>query len=325
MTAPPRALITGITGQDGWYLSRLLLADGYQVFGLVHGGDVAPVPDEVVAIGGDLGQSADMKAAIDYAQPDEVYNLAGISSVALSWQEPVLTAEVTGIGLLRVITAVSALSESRGRKSRIIQASSAEIFGDAVGAQTEDSPMKPMTPYGAAKAFAHDLARIYRRAGIPISTAILYSHESPRRPETFVTRKITRTVARIARGEPVRLCLGNLEARRDWGFAGDYARALQLIGRHPAADDYIVSSGEGHTVADFVAAAFRRIGITDWSTFVDIDPSLRRPVDPSDQQGDSSKIRKELGWHPSKSFEELVNDMVDADLQLIDSASPSPG
>ncbi len=325
MTAPPRALITGANGQDGWYLSRLLLADGYQVFGLVHQSDRAPVADGVVVIDGDLARSADVRAAVDYAQPDEVYNLAGISSVALSWQEPVLTAEVTGIGLLRVITAVSALSESRGTQSRIVQASSAEIFGEAVGAQSEDSPMTPVTPYGAAKAFAHDLARVYRGAGVSISTAILYSHESPRRPETFVTRKITRTVARIARGESVRLRLGNLETRRDWGFAGDYVRALQLIARYPVADDFIVASGESHTVADFVTTAFRRIGVTDWSALVDIDPRLQRPVDPPDQRGDSSKIRKQLGWRPSKSFEELVNEMVDADLRLIDSASPLPG
>lgn len=325
MTARPRALITGVTGQDGWYLSQLLLADGYQVFGLVHGSDGAPAPDDVIVIGGDLAHSVDMEAAVSYVQPDEVYNLASISSVALSWQEPVLTAEVTGVGLLRIITAIRTLSESRGRQSRIVQASSAEIFGDAYGVQTEKSPMMPVTPYGAAKAFANSLARVYRAAGVPISTAILYSHESPRRPETFVTRKITRTVARIARGESVRLRLGNLEARRDWGFAGDYARALQLIGRCPEADDFIVASGESHTVADFVATAFRRIGVTDWSSLVDIDPSLQRPVDPADQRGDSSKIRKELGWRPSKSFEELVNEMVDADLQLIDSASPLPG
>jgi GDPmannose 4,6-dehydratase len=325
MTAPPRALITGVNGQDGWYLSKLLLADGYQVFGLAGGRDGAPATDGVTLIGGDLTQSADVEAAVDYAQPDEVYNLAGISSVALSWQEPILTADVTGVGLLRIITAVSTSSERRGTQSRIVQASSAEIFGEAVGAQTEDSPIMPVTPYGAAKAFAHDLARVYRGAGVSISTAILYSHESPRRPETFVTRKITRTVARIARGESVRLRLGNLEARRDWGFAGDYAHALQLIARYPTADDFIVASGESHTVGDFVTVAFRRIGVADWSSLVDIDPRLQRPVDPPDQCGDSSKIRKKLGWHPSKSFEELVNEMVDADLQLIDSASPLPG
>jgi GDPmannose 4,6-dehydratase len=325
MSAPPRALITGVNGQDGWYLSRLLLGDGYSVFGLVHGEDGTPAADGVIAIGGDLTRTTDVQAAVDYAQPDEIYNLAGISSVALSWREPALTAEVNGVGLLRIIAAVTAFSERRGGQNKIVQASSAEIFGDAVGAQTEGSPMAPVNPYGAAKAFAHNIARVYRRAGVSISTAILYSHESPRRPDSFVTRKITRAVARIARGESVRLRLGNLEARRDWGFAGDYAHALQLIARFPVADDFIVASGESHTVADFVATAFRRIGVTDWSSFVDVDPSLQRPVDPPDQRGDSSKIREELGWHPSKSFEELVNEMVDTDLQLVHSTSPLPG
>ena len=325
MTAPRRALITGVTGQDGWYLARLLLADGYQVFGLVHRDDGVSAPDGVIVVSGNLADSADVQAAVDYAHPDEVYNLAGVSSVALSWEHPVLTAEVTGLGLLRVITAVSALSESRSRQSRIVQASSAEIFGEAASPQTERTPLDPVTPYGAAKAFAHQLARVYRGAGASISTAILYNHESPKRPETFVTRKITRTVAKIARGEGDRLCIGNLEARRDWGYAADYARALQLIGRHPAADDFIVASGESHTVADFVATAFRHIGVTDWRAFVDVDPRFQRPVDPPEQRGDSSKIRRELGWCPSISFEDMVNEMVDADLQLVDSASPSPG
>ena len=325
MTASPRALITGVTGQDGWYLSRWLLAEGYQVFGLVHKDDGVPAPEGVIMVSGNLSDSVEVQAAVDYAEPDEVYNLAGISSVALSWQHPMLTAEVTGLGLLRVINAVSALCERRGRQSRIVQASSAEIFGKAIGLQNELTPIAPVTPYGAAKAFAHQLARVYRGTGSSISTAILYNHESPRRSETFVTRKITRTVAKIARGESDRLLIGNLEARRDWGFAGDYARALQLIGRHPAADDFIVASGESHTVADFVATAFRRIGVSDWRGLVDVDPRFQRPVDPPEQRGDSSKIRRELGWCPSKSFEEMVNEMVDADLRLVDSGSSSPG
>jgi GDPmannose 4,6-dehydratase len=316
MTAPPRALITGVTGQDGWYLSGLLLSDGYQVFGLAHHDDGAPVRDGVIVVRGDLAESADVRAAVDHAQPDEVYNLAGVSSVALSWERPMLTAEVTGLGLLRVITAVSAFSGRHGRPCRIVQASSAEIFGEAAGPQTEQTPIAPVTPYGAAKAFAHQLAGVYRRAGASISTAILYNHESPRRPGTFVTRKITSTVARIARGEADRLSIGNLEARRDWGFAGDYARALQLIGRHPAADDFIIASGESHTVADFVATAFRRIGVTDWRALVDVDPRFQRPVDPPEQRGDSGKARRELGWCPSMSFEDMVNEMVDADLRL---------
>jgi len=325
MTAPPRALVTGVTGQDGWYLSELLLADGYQVFGLVHGGDDAPAPDGVTVVSGDLADTAAVQAAVERARPDEVYNLAAVSSVALSWQRPMLTAEVTGLGLLRVITAVSKFSESRGRPSRIVQASSAEMFGEAAGPQTEQTPIAPVTPYGAAKAFAHQLAHVYRRVGVSVSTAILYNHESPRRPETFVARKITRTVAQIARGEADRLPIGNLEARRDWGFAGDYARALQLIGRHPVADDFVIASGESRSVADFIATAFRRVGVTDWRAFVDVDPGYLRPADPPDQQGDSSKARRELGWCPSKSFEDMVNEMVDADLRLIDSAPPPAG
>jgi GDPmannose 4,6-dehydratase len=320
MTGPRRALITGVTGQDGWYLSRFLLADGYQVYGLVHKGDTAPVPEGVLTITGDLAEAADIRAGVAYALPDEVYNLGGLSSVALSWDDPLRTAEVTGLGFLRVITAVRALPAERASHLRIVQASSAEMFGAATGPQAEQSPLAPITPYGAAKAFAHQLARLYRGAGLSISTAILYNHESPRRPETFVTRKITRTVARIARGQAERLAIGNLETRRDWGYAGDYARALQLIGRHRVADDFVVASGESRSVADFVATAFRRIGITDWHPLVEADPQLRRSVDAPEQRGDAAKIRRELGWRPTKSFEDMVNEMVDADLRLFDSA-----
>jgi len=196
MTTPPRVLITGVTGQDGWYLSELLLSDGYQVFGLVHRDDGVPAPGGVIVVSGDLADSADVQAAVDYAQPDEVYNLAGVSSVALSWERPMLTAEVTGLGLLRVITAVSGLSESRGGQTRIVQASSAEIFGEAAGPQTEHTPIAPVTPYGAAKAFAHQLARVYRGAGASISTACPgYVEALP----GSSTRRTTRTRCRTAR------------------------------------------------------------------------------------------------------------------------------
>jgi len=320
VTGPRKALITGATGQDGWYLSQLLLADGYQVFGLVHEADATPVLDGVIAIIGDLADSMDIQSAIEYAQPDEVYNLGGVSSVGLSWQQPMLTAEVTGLGFLRVINAVQALPGNRANQVRIVQASSAEIFGEAAGPQAESAAIAPITPYGAAKAFAHQLAHVYRSAGLSISTAIMYNHESPRRPETFVTRKITRGVARIARGEADRLYIGNLGARRDWGFAGDYARALQLIGSHHVADDFVVATGESHSVADFVATAFRHIGVADWRALVETDPQFERPVDPPEQRGDSTKIRKDLGWTPSKSFEDVVAEMVDADLELLDAA-----
>ncbi|HEY2507484.1 MAG TPA: GDP-mannose 4,6-dehydratase [Streptosporangiaceae bacterium] len=320
MTEARRALITGVTGQDGWYLSRLLLADGYQVYGLVHNGDTAPIPEGVLAIPGDLTEAADVRQAVMNALPDEIYNLGGVSSVALSWDDPLRTAEVTGLGFLRVITAVRALPAERASDVRIVQASSAEMFGAAAGPQTEQSPLAPITPYGAAKAFAHHLARLYRGAGLSISTAILYNHESPRRPETFVTRKITRVVARIAQGEAERLSIGNLETRRDWGYAGDYARALQLIARHRVADDFVVASGETHSVADFVATAFRRIGVSDWQRLTEIDPQFRRPADAPEQRGDARKIRQELGWRPTKTFEDMVNEMVDADLGLLDAS-----
>lgn len=327
MTSTRRALITGVTGQDGWYLSQLLIADGYQVYGLVHDADAAPVPDDVIAITGDLSDAVDVQDAVNCALPNEVYNLGGVSSVALSWEQPLHTAEVTGLGFLRVITGVQALAAARDMQVRVVQASSAEIFGAAAGPQSETSPLAPVTPYGAAKAFAHQLAHVYRAGGLSISTAILYNHESPRRPETFVTRKITRTVAKIARGEADRLPLGNLETRRDWGYAGDYARALQLIGRHRAADDFVVATGQSHSIADFVATAFRRVGITDWRPLVEVNPQFQRPIDSPEQRGDSTKIRRELGWQPAKGFEDMVNEMVDADLQLIGNvpqvASPS--
>lgn len=321
MTSARRALITGVTGQDGWYLAQLLLADGYQVHGLVHKGDTAPVPAGVIAVSGDLADAAEVRAAMEQARPDEVYNLGGISSVALSWDDPLLTSNVTALGFLRVITAVQGLAGARGTSVRVVQASSAEIFGAAAGLQSEQSPLAPITPYGAAKAYAHQLARLYRGAGLSISTAIFYNHESPRRPVTFVTRQITRTVARIARGEADRLVIGNLETRRDWGFAGDYARALRLIGRYHLADDFVVATGESHSVGDFVATAFRRIGVTDWRPLVTLDPQLRRPVDAPEQRGDAAKIRRELGWRPTKTFEDIVNEMVDADLQQIDAAA----
>jgi GDPmannose 4,6-dehydratase len=318
VTAAPRALVTGVTGQDGWYLSQLLRADGYEVAGLVHHDDQTDVPPGVTGIRGDLADSASVQAAVDIAEADEIYNLAGISSVAQSWQIPTLTADVTGLGLLRLIEAVRSRAERTGTCARIVQASSAEIFGHAEPPQSETTPLAPATPYGAAKAFAHQIAAVYRGTGMPISTAILYNHESPRRPDGFVTRRITRGVALIARGQADRLRLGNLDSKRDWGYAGDYARALTLIARYRDADDFVIATGESRTVADFVAAAFAHVGITDWQRLVEIDPEFVRPADPGEQRGDASKARAVLGWQPSTSFAELVAEMVDADLALLD-------
>ena len=310
----PRALITGVTGQDGSYLTELLLQQGYDVFGLIRAGDDASVDDRVTVLTGDLTDADSLRAAVTTADPDEVYNLAGISSVALSWQEPELTADVTGLGLLRVVRAVREHGEQRGRTARIVQASSAEIFGHAEPPQNETTPLAPTSPYGAAKAFAHSLVGVYRSTGLPISTAILYNHESPRRPPTFVTRRITQGVARIAGGSTEPLRLGNLDARRDWGFAGDYVRALQLIATHERPDDFVIATGESRSVGDFVAAAFAHVGIEDWRAHVEIDPAFVRPNDPGEQRGDATKARTELGWQPQTSFAELVAAMVETDL-----------
>jgi GDPmannose 4,6-dehydratase len=309
-----RALLTGITGQDGWYLTELLLADGYDVFGVVRPGDPAPVPPGATAIEGDLTDASSLREALKLAGPQEVYNLAGISSVAQSWQQPVLTADINGLGLLRLIEAVRDQSERSGDPIRIVQASSAEIFGHAPAPQTEQTPIAPATPYGAAKALAQHLVAVYRAGGISISSAILYNHESPRRPATFVTRRITQGVARIARGSAEPLRLGNLEARRDWGFAGDYAEALRLIARHLRPDDFVVATGVSHSVADFVQAAFRHVGIDDWRDRIEVDRALTRPADPGEQRGDASKARQVLGWRPSVDFDQMVAAMVDADL-----------
>lgn len=313
------AFITGITGQDGSYLAEQLLAEGLTVHGLVQSVEesaafLARYP-QVVLHAGDLADAAGIAALIDEIAPDEVYNLAGISSVALSWREPVLTGLVTGLGAVGVMQGCLALQEKMDRPVRLVQASSAEIFGNPVEVpQRETTLIRPSTPYGAAKAYAHQMAAVYRSRGLPVSTAILYNHESPRRPETFVTRKITAAAARIARGEQNRLSLGNLSARRDWGWAPDYVAALVLAARFEMPDDYVIASGVSHTVADFVAAAFSAAGISDWESLVDVDPAFARTGDAAEQRGDAGKAREVLGWAPTRTFAEIVAAMVQADL-----------
>ncbi|MDX6208495.1 MAG: GDPmannose 4,6-dehydratase [Frankiales bacterium] len=318
MTTAKRALVTGVSGQDGWYLSQLLRDKGYQVSGLVRDGDAAEIPDGVTVLTGDLADSDSIAQAIATSRPTEIYNLGALSSVGMSWEQPLPTAEVTGLGLLRLIHAVR---QAYGRETpdvRLIQASSAEIFGDAPAPQNENTPIAPVTPYGAAKAYAHHSAKVYRRAGLFISTGVLYNHESPRRPDTFVSRRITLQVAMIARGKAERLSIGSLDSRRDWGFAGDYVGALYLIAQHPIPDDFVIASGQSRSVGDFVAAAFARVGITDWRQRVELDPDFVRPVDTAEQRGDASKAREVLGWRPSLTFEEMVAEMVDADLARVD-------
>lgn len=311
----PRALITGITGQDGWYLSELVRESGHDVFGLVMSGDPFPLPPEASGIAGDARDTASLVAALETCQPDVVYNLASISSVADSWQNPELAADINGVGTLRLLAAI----HGSGRPTRFVQASSAEIFGDAPAPQNEQTPIRPVSPYGAAKAFAQHSVSAYRAAGVWAAAAILYNHESPRRPDKFVTRKITSAVARIAEGSDEQLVLGNLDARRDWGYARDYMQALTLLAAQDEPSDYVIATGVSHAVRDFVAVAFAHVGIADWQSRVTSDAAYHRATDAAEQRGDASKARRKLGWAPSIEFAELVGLMVDADRALLSS------
>jgi GDPmannose 4,6-dehydratase len=315
-----RALITGITGQDGGYLAEQLTASGSLVHGVVRPGEQPPahlaaLGDRVMLHQAELLDGKAMAALLADAAPDEVYNLAGVSSVALSWQEPVLTAQVNGVAVALLLGLLRAQQEATGRPVRLVQASSAEIFaGTNIVPQHEQVPLAPRSPYGASKAFAHHLVQSYRASGLYAANVVLYNHESPRRPTTFVTRKITRTAAAIARGRADELVLGNLDARRDWGWAPDYVDALVRAARQPSADDFVVATGVAHSVRDFVAAAFARAGISDWRPYVRTDQEFLRPVDAADLTGCADKARRELGWAPTVPFDEIIGRMVDADL-----------
>ncbi len=316
-----RAFVTGIGGQDGSYLAERLIADGYDVHALVFTSDGHPqhCPDPVVLHHGDLADVAGVRSLLLEVDPDEVYNLAAISSVAQSWEQPDLTARVNGQGAVGLLESARAVQEQHGHRVAVVQASSAEIFGEpGTSPQDESTPLAPVSPYGAAKAFAHLAVGVYRGRDLHAVSAILYNHESPRRPERFVTRKITATVAAIARGRADRLVLGNLDARRDWGWAPDYVDAMLRAARAPEPADYVVATGVGHSVRDFVAAAFTRAGVSDWGRYVESDPALFRPADATDLTGDPSRAERELGWSPTVTFEELVGRMVDHDLALLD-------
>lgn len=312
-----RALVTGIAGQTGSYLAENLVARGLEVHGVVRdGGEDAPdadLPADVVLHRGDLTDLAGMRSTVLEVRPDVVVNLAALSSVAASWRLPVETAQLNGTAVAGLLAAVAELRDG-GHDAAFVQASSAEIFGQAdVSPQDETTPIAPVNPYGAAKAYAHLLVGAYRAAGMRASSVVLYNHESPRRPEQFVTRKITAAAARIARGEQRELVLGDLTVRRDWGWAPDYAEALALVATSDTADDYVVATGESHSIQDFVDAAFARVGITDTTDLVRSDAEFVRPADASELRGDASKIRSSLGWTPTRSFTEVVEAMVDAD------------
>jgi GDPmannose 4,6-dehydratase len=254
-----------------------------------------------------------MRAVVETVQPDAIFNLGGISSVAQSWEQPEATARITGGGAASLLGLAWKLQQDAGRPVSFVQASSAEMFGNSIDRpQTEQSRIQPLNPYGAAKAWAHHLVGVYREVGLNASSCILYNHESPRRPEAFVTRKITTGVARIARGLDTHIALGNLDAERDWGWAPDYARALILAAGKPG--DYIVATGVAHTVRDFVAAAFSAAGIDDWQPYVTVDPRFVRPTDAQALVGDPTRAKAVLGWQPTVEFADIVRAMVEADL-----------
>jgi GDPmannose 4,6-dehydratase len=320
----PRAFVTGITGQDGGYLAEQLLAEGTEVHGMFRPDDDA-VRDllsrapGVLLHKGDLGDADRLGELVADIEPDEIYNLGGISSVAFSWQEPVLTAQLSGMAAAVLLEAAWKLQENTGRRCVFLQPSSAEIFGyAAISPQDESTPVRPVSPYGAAKAYAHHMARVYRGRGLHVATCIFFNHESPRRPPAFVTRKITTAAARIgAEGSGV-IRLGNLDARRDWGWAPDYVDAMVRAARHEIAGDYVVATGETHTVAEFAEAALRHAGLADdWREHVEVDTEFLRPVEAPTLVGDAGKARRELGWEPTVRFEELVGRMVDHDMDLL--------
>jgi GDPmannose 4,6-dehydratase len=312
----PRAFISGIGGQDGSYLAEQLLAEGSEVHGLLlPDAPTGWTPAGVVLHRGDITEVEPTRRLLYDVGPDEVYNLAAISSVAQSWTQPDLTSLVNGHAAVALMESARHVQEATGRPVRFVQASSAEIFGEPeISPQDESTPIRPVNPYGAAKAYAHLMVEVYRHRDLHAISAILYNHESPRRPTTFVTRKITSTVAAIARGETDRLVLGNLDARRDWGWAPEYVDALVRAARHPTAQDYIVATGVSHTVRDFVHAAFTAVGIEDWEPLVEQDPALGRPRDPSELVGRPARATHDLDWRPGTDLPTLVRRMVEHDL-----------
>jgi GDPmannose 4,6-dehydratase len=317
-----RAFVTGATGQDGSYLVEQLLAEGAEVHALVrsaeHGTHASSsLGEQIRRHIGDLTAGREIEALVAEIEPTEIYNLGGLSSVALSWQEPALTAQVTGVAAGHLLKAAHEQQERTGRPVRFVQASSAEIFGHSEQVpQREDTPIRPVTPYGAAKAYAHHLVGVYRARGLLASSCILYNHESPRRPESFVTRKITAGAARIARGLQRDLALGNLDSRRDWGWAPDYVAAMVLAVRAAEPRDYVIATGVSHSVRDFVAAAFRAAGVDEWERHVSLDPRFARPSDAPEQVGDAGLARTVLGWEPTVLFDDIVDRMVEHDLAL---------
>jgi GDPmannose 4,6-dehydratase len=312
-----RALITGITGQDGSYLAEFLLAKGYEVFGMVRRAStenferIEPFRDRIRLVQADLLDPMSLITLLKDIRPQELYNLAAQSFVPTSWAQPVLTAEFDAIGVTRILEAIRLVDKT----IRFYQASSSEMFGKVREVpQTELTPFHPRSPYGVAKVYAHYITMNYRESyDMFACSGILFNHESPRRGKEFVTRKVTDAVARIHLGLQQELRLGNLEARRDWGFAGDYVEAMWMMLQQAEPDDYVVATGESHTVATLAEIAFWHVGL-DWKSYVHEDPSLKRPAEVDLLVGNATKARTKLGWVPRVSFPELIGMMVDADV-----------
>ncbi len=317
-----RALITGITGQDGRHLAEFLVGKDYQVFGLIRGQNnpkALLVQEENPAlelVGGDLQDLSSLIAAVEQVQPDEVYNLGAISFVQLSFKQPELTADITGLGVLRMLEAIRVVGGTQNNPIRFYQASSSEMFGKVRETpQTESTPFHPRSPYGVAKVFGHYTTVNYREAyGLHASSGICFNHEGPRRGLEFVTRKVTNGVARIKLGLQSTISLGNLDSSRDWGYAGDYVAAMWLMLQQPEPDDYVIATGETHTNRELLDAAARCAGFDDWEPLVTRDPRFERPAEVDLLVGDAKKLQEKLGWQPKVGFEELVRIMYEHDL-----------
>jgi GDPmannose 4,6-dehydratase len=323
-----KALVTGVTGQDGSYLAEFLLKKGYEVHGIMrrastfNTGRLEQIYQDPHVVGrrfhlhyGDLADANTIRRLLYKIQPDEIYNLGAQSHVRVSFDIPEYTANITGLGVLRMLEAMKDFEEHTGKKVRFYQASSSEMFGAAPPPQNENTPFHPRSPYGVAKVFAFDTVRNYREAyGIFAANGILFNHESERRGETFLTRKVTRGIARILAGLDKKIYLGNLKARRDWGYAPEYVEAMYLILQQPEPDDFVIGTGKSHSVKEFVEAAFRAVGIEDWKKYVEIDPRYYRPSEVDNLVADATKAKEKLGWQPKVDFETLVKKMVKHDL-----------
>ena len=318
------AFITGITGQDGSYLAELLLEKGYDVYGMVRRSSVEKydriehIKDKIELIQGDLLDELSLMTVLKKVKPTELYNLAAMSFVPTSWEQPVLTAEFTGVGVVKVLEAIRNVDPS----IRFYQASSSEMFGKVREVpQSELTPFYPRSPYGVAKVYGHYITVNYRESyNLFACSGILFNHESPRRGYEFVTRKVTNAVAKIKHGLQDKLFMGNLDSKRDWGFSGDYVEAMWLMLQQPKPDDYVIATGETHTVRELVEVAFSHVGL-NWEDYVEIDPKFIRPAEVDLLIGDPSKAKKVLGWKPKVNFEGLVKMMVDSDMAIWDKAT----